>query len=82
MRGAVTPNGAMALLLLLLLPLLAAVFWWHRRGATLTRACRWRLDRRVGPGHWACASCGATCDLPPGQEPRRCLRATATEGHG
>lgn len=53
---------------------LAAVFlylWISRRGSTLTRACRWRLDRSVGPDHWRCAACGAEVD---GREPRDCLR--------
>ena len=72
----------MAILLILLVPLIGLAFWWHGRGATLTRACRWRLDRRVGPGHWRCATCGATCDLDPGREPRHCLRPPATDGHG
>ena len=67
---------------LLLLALGIAVFaglWWMRRGSTLTRACRWRLDRAGGVGHYRCAACGAEVDLPPGQEPRDCLRAEATD---
>lgn len=55
---------------------LACVFlylWLARRGSTLTRACRWRLDRTIGPSHWRCAACGAVCDLAPGDRPRRCL---------
>ncbi|QYZ68725.1 hypothetical protein [Neotabrizicola shimadae] len=59
-----------------LLPFLAvAVFlamWWSRRGSTLTRDCRWRLDRRLGPTTWHCATCGATCD-PGSGTPRDCL---------
>jgi len=61
------------LLLILLLGVLAFL-WWRWRTATLTRECRWRLDRTGGPGHWHCASCGAETDLPPGDEPRQCLR--------
>ena len=72
----------MAILLILLVPLIGLVFWWHGRGATLTRDCRWRLDRRGGAGHWACATCGAVCDLEPGAEPRQCLRQAATDRHG
>ncbi len=71
----------MAILLILLVPLIVLVFWWNRRGASLTRACRWRLNRGLGPGHWTCASCGAVCDLPEGEEPRHCLRRPATDGH-
>lgn len=72
----------MAFVLILLLPVIGLVFWWYGRGATLTRACRWRLDRDAGPGHWQCVVCRATCDLPPGQAPRHCLRQAATDGHG
>ena len=51
-----------------------------RRGATLTRDCRWREDRRGGGGtggksaHFRCAACGAETDCPPGKTPRACLR--------
>lgn len=48
--------------------------WWQWRTTTLTRTCRWRLDRSVGPGHWACAACGAVCDVADGKAPRDCLR--------
>lgn len=61
----------------LLLILAIGVFvwlWLARRGSTLTRLCRWREDRRAGPGHFRCAACGAECILPPGQVPRHCLR--------
>ena len=47
--------------------------WYYRRGTTLTRACRWRMDRPIGPGHWRCAACGAECDIAAGAEPRHCL---------
>lgn len=52
-------------------------FWIARRGSTLTRICRWRLDRRTGEGHWHCLACGTVCDLPKGQNPRHCLRHIA-----
>lgn len=55
---------------------LALVFlglWYYRRGSTLTRACRWRLDRSQGPGHFRCAACGAEIDVAEGAEPRVCL---------
>lgn len=48
--------------------------WYYRRGSTLTRACRWRLRRDIGEGHYRCEACGAGLDLAPGQEPRQCLR--------
>lgn len=48
--------------------------WFMRRRSTLTRWCRWRLDRRRGDGHFHCVTCGGVCDLPPGREPRFCAR--------
>jgi succinate dehydrogenase/fumarate reductase-like Fe-S protein len=42
-----------------------------RRNSTLTRNCRWRLDRSVAPDHWHCVACGA---VARGPEPRDCLR--------
>ena len=59
---------------LLLLVLVVAVFiyaWLARRNSTLTRNCRWRLDRSVAPDFWRCVACGATAR---GREPRDCLR--------
>jgi len=52
---------------------LAVVFflWLERRKSTLTRACRWRLDRATAPDCWRCAACGAEAR---GAEPRDCLR--------
>jgi hypothetical protein len=67
---------------LLLILGLAGVFlylWLSRRNSTLTRTCLWRLDRTVGPGHFRCAACGATCDVAPGKEPDKCLRAAGIE---
>lgn len=64
--------------MIFLLPLgLAAFFllaWLYQRDSTLTRACRWRLDRTGGEGHFRCASCGAEVDLPSGKSPRHCLK--------
>lgn len=64
--------------MILLLPLLLAAvllyLWLARRNATLTRACRWRLDRRLGPSVQRCVACGATCDPGPGRTARHCLR--------
>jgi LSD1 subclass zinc finger protein len=61
-------------LLLILLGLgVLAYLWWRWRRTTLTRECRWRLDRTKGAGHWRCAACGAVADLAPGEEPKRCL---------
>lgn len=64
----------MPVLLILLAVGVFVWLWFARRGSTLTRTCRWRLDRSVGPTHHVCAACGATCDLPEGRTPRDCLR--------
>lgn len=64
----------MPVLLLILLVGVLGWMWWTRRGATLTRACRWREDRTGGVGLHRCVACGATCLLPEGQVPRHCLR--------
>ena len=63
----------MPLLFLLGLGAVFLYMWISRRRSSLTRQCLWRLDRTVGPGHFRCAACGASCDLPPGQQPRQCL---------
>jgi len=62
---------------ILLLILLIGVFlylWIDRRGATLTRACRWRLDRTLGEHAYRCAACGATATTTDRRGPRQCLR--------
>ncbi|NHB75426.1 hypothetical protein [Rhodobacter calidifons] len=60
-------------ILLLVLGVGVYLFLWHQwRTTTLTRDCRWRLDRRVAPDFWRCAVCGAEA---LGAEPRECLRA-------
>ncbi len=41
------------------------------------RGCRWREDRRVGPGAYRCAACGATTVTPDKKPPRRCLAKDA-----
>ncbi len=63
----------MPLFLLLLLVAVMLYLWLSRCGTTLSRACRWRLDRSGGPEHHRCAACGAETD----GRPRRCLRAQA-----
>lgn len=60
----------MPLLLLLLLAAVLLYLWLARRGTTLTRDCRWRLDRTGGADHYRCAACGAVCEGPP----KHCLR--------
>lgn len=61
--------------LLLFLGLSVLIYMWvARRGSTLTRACRWRLDRSLGPSGFRCASCGAVCDADGARSPRQCLR--------
>jgi|JI8StandDraft_1071087.scaffolds.fasta_scaffold613369_2 hypothetical protein len=62
---------------ILLLVLGASVFlylWLSRRNSTLTRACRWRLDRSTAVDAWRCAACGA---VARGDEPKDCLRPKA-----
>lgn len=61
----------MPIVMILLGMAVFAYMWISRRGSTLTRACRWRLDRSVAPDFWHCAACGATLR---GAEPRDCLR--------
>ncbi|MFO1203217.1 MAG: hypothetical protein U1E58_11340 [Tabrizicola sp.] len=59
-------------LLLLILAVAVYLYLWHRwRTTTLTRNCRWRLDRSIAPDFWRCVACGATAR---GVEPRDCLR--------
>ncbi|HQY44575.1 MAG TPA: hypothetical protein PK450_10390 [Paracoccaceae bacterium] len=60
----------MPVLLLVLLLSVLAYLWLMRRGSTLTRACRWRVDRMAGPDHYQCAACGARTT----GKPRHCLR--------
>lgn len=58
--------------LLILLAVGVYLFLWHQwRTTTLTRDCRWRLDRGVAPDFWRCAVCGAEAR---GAEPKDCLR--------
>lgn len=64
----------MPLLFLIGIVLVFLYLWIARRGSTLTRDCRWRLDRTVGPRHFRCAACGAECDLTRGDTPSQCLR--------
>lgn len=46
--------------------------WLARRGSTLTRLCRWRERRDLGPGQWRCEVCGGSCSVPAGRTPRHC----------
>jgi hypothetical protein len=64
----------MPILLLLLGVSVFVYLWLTRRNSTLTRACKWRLDRRLGPSVHRCAACGAVCDPGPGRQPQHCLR--------
>jgi len=64
----------MPVLVLILILCVFAYLWVARRGSSLTRACRWRLDRGAGPTVWRCAVCGAVTDPGPGRRPRHCLR--------
>ncbi|MDW4549481.1 hypothetical protein R5H32_08970 [Defluviimonas sp. D31] len=60
----------MPILLLILLLSVFTYLWLARRGKTLTRACRWRLDRTLGADRYRCAACGAVATGAP----RHCLR--------
>jgi hypothetical protein len=64
----------MPLLLLLLLLGVLLYMWLSRRNSTLTRNCRWRLDRSSGAELYRCAACGAEVVMPKGKEPKACLR--------
>jgi LSD1 subclass zinc finger protein len=64
----------MPVLLLVLLLGTLLFMWLSRRNSTLTRACRWRLDRTRGANHYRCAACNAVMDTAPGKQPRDCLR--------
>jgi hypothetical protein len=62
-------------LLLLLLGVSVFLYLWiTRRNSTLTRNCRWRLDRSVAPDFWRCVACVACGATARGREPRDCLR--------
>lgn len=37
------------------------------------RGCRWREDRRAGPGSYHCVACGARTVTTDGKPPRVCL---------
>jgi hypothetical protein len=64
----------MPLLLLILLLGTLLYMWIARRNSTLSRHCRWRLDRTVGPNHYRCTACMAKTDTTNGKPPRQCLR--------
>ena len=58
----------MPILLVLLLVGVFVYVYWKRTRTSLTRNCRWR---RVGPGAWRCAFCGA--EDTGEASPLRCL---------
>lgn len=62
----------MPVLLLILLLGVLAYFVWRHRSTTLTRDCRWRLDR--GAGIWRCAACGGELPETGGGAPRICVK--------
>ncbi|NBE07793.1 hypothetical protein [Paragemmobacter ruber] len=62
----------MVILVPLLLVAVFVALWVMRRGATLTRVCRWREDRAAGVDLWRCAVCGAVTQARGA--PRHCLR--------
>jgi hypothetical protein len=68
-------------ILLLLLGLGVLLYlWFARRGSSLTRACRWRLDRDTGPRSYRCAACGALTTMAEGGLPKDCLKGTLPPG--
>ena len=73
-RARVSAGDAVPILLVVLLVGVLAYMWVVRRGLTLTRDCRWRLDRTVGVDHWRCAACGAAVTVASGKRPKDCLR--------
>ena len=53
---------------------------WKRRMTTLTRNCRWRMDREAGV--WTCAYCEESVPLLPSErEPTVCMDP-ARDGFG
>ncbi|MGB3148940.1 MAG: hypothetical protein WBA91_14450 [Paracoccaceae bacterium] len=60
----------MPVLMLILLVSVFTYLWLARRGTSLTRACRWRLDRTLGADQYRCAACGAITKGTP----RICLQ--------
>lgn len=72
--ASVKAGGVVPVLLIVLLVGVLAYMWVARRGSTLTRMCRWRLDRAAGEGCWRCAACGAGVTVAAGKRPKDCLR--------
>lgn len=62
-------------ILLVLLVIVLVMVAWQRRNSTLTRNCRWRLNRLDGDGCYTCVSCGAKMQTSDGKTPTRCLAA-------
>jgi hypothetical protein len=73
-RHALWHGLRMPLLLLFLALAVYGYLWLSRRNSTLTRDCRWRLDRSAGLASYRCAACGAECTVARGKSPRHCLR--------
>lgn len=67
-------GGGVPVLLIVLLVGVLAYMWVVRRGSSLTRMCRWRLDRTAGADAWRCAACGAVVTVAAGKRPKDCLR--------
>ncbi len=62
----------MPVLLLILLAGVLAYFIWRHRSTSLTRDCRWRLDRAGGV--WRCAACGGELPEDHRGAPRICMK--------
>ena len=64
---------------MILIPVLmvgvAAYFIWRHYTSSLTRQCRWRMDRASGV--WRCAACGGSQPIAGDSRdaPRHCARS-------
>ncbi|SDC51913.1 hypothetical protein SAMN04488239_102425 [Ruegeria marina] len=64
----------MPVLLLLMALGVFGYFLWRSRTTTLTRNCRWRLDR--GADEWYCAYCGGRARGGVDKSPTCCVQTS------
>ncbi len=62
----------MPVLLLVLAFGVLGYFLWSAHSTTLTRNCRWRLDRDAG--EWGCAYCGGRMEGSVDRPPTCCVQ--------
>ena len=60
------------MLFVVLLIGVVAYFVWRHYSSSLTRDCRWRLDRAAGV--WRCAACGGELPEQGRSAPRICVK--------